>query len=277
MTCAINMLVADDDRMICDLFFEAAQEAQLPLRISTTDNGRDCLTLLHGGNMDLAFIDVQMPELSGVEAIWVARKQGINTFVTLMSGANLPNVHEAAQKVKAYEFLRKPFSIDDVVAIIRTYTRVSMPMKILVVDDSSTVRSIVQRVIEQSMFTCEVAQAPDASTAIVLCHRQPFDIVLLDCNMPDMDGVTALRKLRALHPGLKIVMISAEREPLRELQAREAGAHGFLYKPFYPENIDRMLHAIHRLRLPMLKAAAAASVAEARRTRIAGASFKASA
>lgn len=277
MTYAINMLVADDDHMICDLFFEAAQESQLPLRISMTDNGRDCLTLLHGGNMDLAFIDVHMPELSGVEAIWVARKQGINTFVTLMSGANLPNLVEAAQRVKAYEFLQKPFSIDVVVAIIRTYARASVPMKILVVDDSSTVRTVVQRVIEQSMFTCEVAQAPDAATAIVLCHRQAFDIVLLDCNMPDMDGLTALRKLRALHSGLKIVMISSERDPLKERQAREAGAHGFLYKPFYPENIDRMLHAVHRLRLPTLNATAASSVAEAGRARIADAPLKASA
>jgi CheY-like chemotaxis protein len=254
MTCAINMLVADDDRMICNLLHEAARESGLPLRISTTDNGRDCLTLLRGGHVDLAFIDIHMPELSGMEAIWVARKQGINTFVTLMSGVCLPNVFEAAQKVKAYEFLAKPFGVDDVVAIIRTYARAATPMQVLIVDDSSTVRTIVQRVVEHSIFTCEVALAPDAATAIQCCGEQAFDLVLLDCNMPHMDGLTALRALRALHPRLMVVMISSERDPAKELQARESGAHGFLYKPFYPENIDRMLHQIHRLRLPTLNA-----------------------
>jgi CheY-like chemotaxis protein len=262
MSGAISMLIADDDRMICDLFLEAAQESQLPFRISTTDNGRDCLTLLHGGNIDIAFIDINMPELSGMEAIWVARKQGINTFVTLMSGERQPNVLEAAQKVKAYEFLAKPFSIEDILAIIRIYARVSVPMKVLIVDDSSTVRTVVQHVVEQSIFTCEVTQAADAATAIECCKQQAFDIVLLDCNMPHMDGLTALRKLRAQHPGLKVVMISSERDPAKERASRDSGAHGFLHKPFYPENIDRMLHAIHRLRLPTLNARAASSMAK---------------
>jgi CheY-like chemotaxis protein len=249
---AINMLVADDERMIQDLIVEAARGSQLPLRISTTDNGRDCLTLLNGGNIDLAFIDIHMPELSGMEAIWVARKQGVSTFITVMSGAATPDVFKLVQKLKAYEFLVKPFTIDGVIAIMNTYARVSAPMKVLIVDDSSTVRSVVQKVIQQSIFKCEIAEAADAASAIERCRQQSFDTVLLDCNMPNIDGMTALRQLRKLQPGQKVIMISSERNTLRERQAREAGAHGFLYKPFYAENIDRMLHAVHRLRLPTL-------------------------
>lgn len=246
------MLVADDEHLIQDLFVEAARESQLPLRITATDNGRECLTLLKGGNIDLAFIDIHMPELSGMEAIWVARKQGVGTFVTLMSGAMPANVLDAAQRLRAYEILTKPFTIDDIVAIMRTYARVSTPMKVLIVDDSTTVRNVVQKVIQQSVFNCEITEAPDAATALQYCTDQHFDTVLLDCNMPNMDGLAALERLLVIRPEMKVVMISADRDESKERRARELGAHGFLYKPFYAENIDRMLHAVHRLRMPSL-------------------------
>ena len=265
------MLVADDEHLIQDLFVEAAHEARLPLRITATDNGRECLTLLKGGNIDLAFIDIHMPELSGMEAIWVARKQGIGTFVTLMSGAMPTNILDAAQRLRAYEVLVKPFTIDDIVKIIRTYARVSAPMKVLIVDDSSTVRTVVQKVVQQSVFNCEITEAGDAKSAIRCCTEQDFDTVLLDWNMPNMDGFTALQRLRAIRPDLKIVMISADRDEMKERQAREAGAHGFLYKPFYAENIDRMLHAVHRLRMPSLIQKDSGSMAERFGSRVADA------
>ncbi|HEU5017924.1 MAG TPA: response regulator [Pseudolabrys sp.] len=59
----ISMLIADDSHIIQEIFVEAARLSKLPLRLTATDNGRDCLTMLSGGNVDLALIDVNMPEL----------------------------------------------------------------------------------------------------------------------------------------------------------------------------------------------------------------------
>lgn len=249
---AVNMLVADDERLIQELFAEAVRDLSFAVRLTLTDNGRECLTLLNSGHIDLAFVDIHMPELSGMEAIWVARKQGNETFICLMSGSALPNVLEAAHKLRAYEYLAKPFSIDDIVALVNNYARVSTPMKVLVVDDSSTVRDVMQKVIQQSVFTCEITEAADAAAAIDACNRQSFDTALLDCSLAGIDGLTTLRKLRSMHPDMKIVMLAAERDERRERDARAYGAHGFLYKPFYPENVDRILHAVHRLRVPAL-------------------------
>src|ERR1700704_1354415 len=123
----ITMLVADDSHLIQQVFTEAARATKLPLRISSTDNGRDCLTLLSGGNVDLAFIDVHMPELSGMDAFWAARKQGIRTFVTVMSNPPSPQAVEMARKLNAYEFLFKPFAVADALAIIKTFSRITSP------------------------------------------------------------------------------------------------------------------------------------------------------
>jgi DNA-binding NtrC family response regulator len=249
----ISLLVADDSHFIQQIFTDAGRATKLPLRMSATDNGRDCLTLLNGGNVDLAFIDVHMPELNGTEAFWAARKQGNQTFVTLMSNPPSTEAVELARKLKAYEFLFKPFKAEDAAAIIKTFHRITSPTKVLIVDDSLTVRQIVQKVVKGSMFNCEIAEAADGQTALALCRSSEFDVVFLDCRMPGLDGIDTLKWLLVLQPSLRVVMISAEHNPTTERDALESGACAFLHKPFYSPDVDRVFHKAYGLRSPTLK------------------------
>src|ERR1700733_95549 len=121
---AISMLIADDSSVTQEILTEAVRLSKLPVRLTSTDNGRDCLTLLNGANVDLAFVDVHMPELSGTEAVWSARKQGIETFVTLMSTPPAAEAVDVAIRLRAYEFLFKPFTATDAVGIMKTYSRI---------------------------------------------------------------------------------------------------------------------------------------------------------
>lgn len=254
----MTMLVADDSHITVQLLTEAARASQLPIRLSTTDNGRDCLTLLNGSNIDLAFIDVHMPELSGTEAFWSARKLGIETFVTLMSSPPATEAVDMAIRLRAYEFLFKPFALDDVLAIIKTYARISAPTKVLIVDDSSTVRQIVQKVIRGSIFNCEVTEAEDGEAALTAARGEAFDVAFLDCNMPGLNGLATMNRLALVQPALKIVMISSEHNSETESQALEGGACDFLHKPFNSPDVDRVLHAAFGLRSPHLKVSSSA-------------------
>jgi DNA-binding NtrC family response regulator len=249
----ITMLIADDSHVTQQLLADAARASKLPLRLSMTDNGRDCLTMLNGSNVDLAFIDVHMPELSGTEAFWSARKLGIQTFVTLMSSPPAAEAVNMAIKLRAYEFLFKPFAVDDVLAIIKTYARISSPTKVLIVDDSSSVRQIVQKILQGSVFNCEITEAGDGETALTLCRSSQFDVVFLDCNMPGMSGLATMKRLALLQSSLKVVMISGERNSATEDQALDAGACAFLHKPFTSLDVDQVLHAAFGLRSPNLK------------------------
>jgi DNA-binding NtrC family response regulator len=249
----ITMLIADDSHVTQRLLSDAARASELPLRLSATDNGRDCLTLLNSSNIDLAFIDVHMPELSGTEAFWSARKKGNQTFVTLMSSPPAAEAVEIAIKLRAYEFLFKPFALADALAIITTYARISSPAAVLIVDDSSAVRRIVQKIVGGSVFKCEIAEAGDGETAMALIRNTPFDVVFLDCNMPGMSGFETMARLKAIQPSPKIVMISADRNPAYEKQALSGGACAFLHKPFNSHDVDRVLHAAFGLRSPNLK------------------------
>ena len=249
----ITMLIADDSHTAQQLLMESARASKLPLRLSITDNGRDCLTLLNSSNIDLAFVDVQMPELLGTEAVWSARKLGIQTFVTLMSSPPAEVAVNMAIKLRAYEFLFKPFAVDDVLSIIRTYARISSPTKVLIVDDSSSVRQIVQKILQGSVFNCEITEASDGEAALALCRSGRFDVVFLDCNMPGLSGVATMKRLSVIQPSLKVVMISGEHNTTTENEALDSGACAFLHKPFNSPDVDQVLHAAFGLRSPNLK------------------------
>ena len=66
--------------------------------------------------------------------------------------------------------------------------RARLPKRVLIVDDSSTVRSVVRKVLQASRFKLEAEEAADGSAAIELAKKKRFDIVFLDCQMPGLDG-----------------------------------------------------------------------------------------
>src|SRR5262245_33937260 len=116
-----KMLVADDSRVVHHVFREAVHKASAPFEVVAAVDGRTCREMLERGDIDLAFIDVNMPEMSGMEALAAARHVGVSTFVTVMSANASPPRIELARELRVYEFLQKPFAIRDVEAIMTTY------------------------------------------------------------------------------------------------------------------------------------------------------------
>jgi CheY-like chemotaxis protein len=249
---SIKMLVADDVDAIRAIFREVTRRSCGLVTLIEATNGRDCVKLLSRGDIDLAFIDVYMPEMSGLDAVRGARHVGIKTFVTLMSGAGTDDFMQFARQLRAYEFLRKPFRVRDVEAIIKTYQRAARPAKVLVVDDSMTVRRVIQKVLAGSIFRMDCYEAPDGESALAFCGSANFDVVFLDCNMPGLDGLATLDRLLLRNPDAKVVMISSEHDKAREARALRHGAAAFMYKPFYPPDVDAVLHHLFGLRAPDL-------------------------
>jgi DNA-binding response OmpR family regulator len=95
-------------------------------------------------------------------------------------------------------------------------------------------------------------EAPDGQTALAYCDRVNFDIIFLDCNMPGMDGLATLDRLRLRSPDARVVMISGETGRNYEARALKRGASAFLQKPFRPIDVDAVLHRLFGLRLPDL-------------------------
>jgi len=112
-------------------------------------------------------------------------------------------------------------------------------MKILIVDDSKTARLMLRSVLEPQGH--QIMEAGDGAMAITVLDSQPdnalIDLMLLDWNMPVMTGIDCLTELRRnpRNKGVKVVMCTTESEKASIMKAIQAGANGYLLKPFTPE------------------------------------------
>ena len=109
--------------------------------------------------------------------------------------------------------------------------------RILAVDDSASMRQMVAYTLASAGF--EVAEAPDGQAALSMAQRERYKLVLADVNMPNMDGLSLVRALRAL-PEYKftpLLMLTTESSTEKKLEGKAAGATGWLVKPFNPEQL----------------------------------------
>jgi CheY-like chemotaxis protein len=248
----LKVLVADDASAIHSIFANIADASPIPFDLVTVRNGRQCMEMLSRGRINVAFIDVTMPEMNGMDAVDAARRIGTKTFITLISTSANKRRLQLARQLKVYDLLAKPFTADQVLAVLRTYCRVTVPSQALIVDDSATARQIIKRVFADSIFDVDPTEVGDGETALAYCEHGRYDVIFLDCNMPGLDGLVTLSRLLDRDPNVKVVMISGDRNEERRRWALARGAVAFLQKPFFPADIDRELHAIFGLRMPGL-------------------------
>jgi two-component system chemotaxis response regulator CheY len=109
-------------------------------------------------------------------------------------------------------------------------------MRVLLVDDSRTMRNIQKKVLE-SMGAKEFAEAGDGLEAltVIASNPAPFDCILVDWNMPNMDGRTLVAKIREKDKATPLIMVTTEAEKTRVIDAIKAGVNNYVIKPFTPE------------------------------------------
>ena len=115
---------------------------------------------------------------------------------------------------------------------------------ILVVDDDPAVRSALRRALEMDRYRVEVAE--DGRLALDRLASERFDAVVLDLNMPNVDGLEACRKLRAEGNGVPILMLTARDAIDDRVEGLEAGADDYLVKPFALRELKARIRALLR-------------------------------
>ncbi|MEA4906642.1 MAG: response regulator [Chloroflexi bacterium] len=114
--------------------------------------------------------------------------------------------------------------------------------KILIVDDAEFLRVRISKMLTADGY--EVVEAENGARAIETYKSASPDVVLMDITMPEMDGLTALKEIRAIDPKAQIVMLTALGQESVVLEAIKSGARDFIVKPFERE---RVLGAINKL------------------------------
>lgn len=123
-----------------------------------------------------------------------------------------------------------------------------MPSTILIVDDSRTVRTMVRQALEADQH--QVVEATDGVAALAALDTGPADLVITDVNMPEMDGLRLVRALRDRpdYRFIPILVLTTESGDEIKQRGREAGATGWLVKPFNPEQLRKTVQHVVRRR-----------------------------
>lgn len=122
-----------------------------------------------------------------------------------------------------------------------------MRKKILVIDDSASLRQVVSIALNTAGY--DVIEAQDGQEAINKLDGTKFHLVICDVNMPVMDGITFVKKVKTMagYRFLPIIMLTTESRESRKQEGQDAGAKAWIVKPFRP---DQILNAVSKLVLP---------------------------
>jgi two-component system chemotaxis response regulator CheY len=113
-------------------------------------------------------------------------------------------------------------------------------IRVLIVDDSSVMRKIVERSLRQAGINiAQILEAGNGAEALGVLNAQPVDLILCDINMPVMDGLEFVQQLSGVEnaKGVPVVMITTEGSEGHVVRALSAGARGYIRKPFTPEQV----------------------------------------
>ena len=117
-----------------------------------------------------------------------------------------------------------------------------MAHRILVVDDAAFMRMMIKDILTKNGYDV-VGEASDGQQAVEKYKELHPDLVTMDITMPEMDGITALKEIKKINPGSKVIMCSAMGQQAIVIDAIQAGAKDFIVKPF---QADRVLEAISK-------------------------------
>ncbi len=115
--------------------------------------------------------------------------------------------------------------------------------KVLIVDDAAFMRMMIKDILEKNGFEV-IGEANNGIKAVELYKAEKPDVVTMDITMPDMDGIEAVKAIKAFDPTAKIIMCSAMGQQSMVMDAIRAGAKDFIVKPF---QADRVLEAIKKV------------------------------
>lgn len=123
----------------------------------------------------------------------------------------------------------------------------TVPLDVLIVDDSAAIRKILQRVLRQTDLNLgEIKEAGDGTEAVEILKDRTFGLILSDINMPQMDGLQLLARIKEMDhlKNVPVIMITTEGGQGKVMEAVQLGATGYVRKPFTADQIKEKLAGV---------------------------------
>lgn len=233
-----KILVLDDEVKVRELVREALSAQGYDVTtVSTSDQAVD---IIFHEPFDLILLDIMLAGESGISVLKKIREYSKKTPVVIYSGFVTAELETEARTFGANEVLRKDVGIvplvEQIGKIVKAKNRIfqntsaGAKKSILIVDDEEKIRDILKNFFKTKGY--EVLEAENGEEAVQLAQSEDPSVVLLDINMPKMDGLATLKKLKSINAKLGVVMITGDQDDEKVKKAIELGAYGYVLKPF---------------------------------------------
>lgn len=218
-----------------ELWQKGAAMASVPVDFVTAEDSAGAASVLKKMGADICVIDGALPEEERAVVTAAARKIEPSplVFASLARGIKRPSDVDAG--------LARPKNADEASKLVELCVRAKIPTRVLIVDDSSTMRSIVRKILSASRFTLNVQEVSEGEKALEQLNSGRYDLVFLDYNMPGLNGIETLTQIKRSVPNVSVVIMTSAVSDSVIARAQAAGALAFLKKPFYPADIDTVL------------------------------------
>lgn len=232
---SLRMLVVAAVASQRELWQKGAAMASVPVDFVTAEDAAGAASVLKKMGADICVIDGALPEDDREAVAAAARKVEPPplVFASVAPGVKRPSNVDAP--------LARPKNADEACKLVELCVRAKIPTRVLIVDDSGTMRSIVRKILSASRFTLNVQEVSEGAKALEQLDGGRCDLVFLDYNMPGLNGIETLAQIKQTAPNVSVVIMTSTVSDTIIARAQAAGALAFLKKPFYPADIDTVL------------------------------------
>lgn len=230
---SLRMMMVGAPKADCALWSQGATRASVPIEFFTVDAGGSGMPQ---GGLDIVVLDGALSEMASAAVVQTARALRPTPLV-IVCGAGTG----AARPPGVDGLVPRPSTVEDAQRAADLCVKACLPKRVLVVDDSSTMRAIVRKILSGSRFRLQIEDSADGESALAQVRSGRFSLVFVDYNMPGFNGLDTLKEIRRQHEDVAVVLMTSSLDAALAERARQAGAFAFLKKPFYPADIDGIL------------------------------------
>jgi DNA-binding NtrC family response regulator len=248
----VRVLIADakgSERAVLREFLGACEG---PIDITESEDAAETLAILSRGAIDVAFVDIVLHGDTGINVVDEAQRRGVKPFLVMTAGTVLPNWAMVATNALAYEFLKKPYAIEDIANAVKAFRRMKRPTRILLADGSAHGRNIVRKILQSSQFACEVHETDNGREALKMGRQLDYELALVDIGLSGMSGLEAACQLKSRFPATAVALMMPQTDTMLANCLKHFGLDHALMKPFFGRDVDLMMHKVHGLRRPYL-------------------------
>jgi DNA-binding NtrC family response regulator len=207
-------------------------------QIASVFDGYQAIEEAKKTHYDLVLMDIRLPGMNGVETFIQIKKIDPDVRVVMMTGFSVEDLIEVAIKEGAYACIHKPFDLQKVIGLIKKIIAENKKVILIANGDSKTREDVNAALIEKGYLTCTAISSEEA---IAKLKENCYHCILINLELPGMNGLRILDEVRKLYPDVVVIVMSNCDLPEIIRQAKELSVYGCIKKPINVDELTRLL------------------------------------